>query len=71
MATITLNQKTASRRSGGRVAHLFASLAEWNRERLRRKNVAGELFAMSELELRDLGISQADFPAIVDGTFRR
>jgi uncharacterized protein YjiS (DUF1127 family) len=70
MATITLN-KTTSRGTGGRFAHFFAAIGEWNRERLRRRQVAGELASMSELELRDLGISQADFPRIVDGTFRR
>lgn len=71
MATITLNHKTTSDRTGGRLAHLFAGIGEWNRERLRRKAVAGELTAMSEVELRDLGISQSDFPAIIDGSFRR
>lgn len=71
MATITVNHKTTSHGGSGRIAHLFAALADWNRERLRRKNVAGELASMSDMELRDLGISPADFPSIVDGTFRR
>ncbi len=71
MATITLNHKTTSHGAGGRIAHLFAAVAEWNRERLRRQNLAGELAGMSDAELHDLGISKADFPAIIDGTFRR
>ena len=71
MTTITLNHKSGARRAGGRLAHLFAALAEWNRERLRRKTVAAELATMNEAELRDIGISRADFPAIIDGSFRR
>lgn len=71
MATITLNHKTTSHGTGGRFAHILAAVGEWNRERLRRKQIAGELATMSEIELRDLGISQADFPAIIDGSFRR
>ena len=71
MATITLNHKTASHRAGGRLAHLVAAIGTWNRDRLRRKSIADELSAMSEMDLRDLGISRSDFPAIVDGSFRR
>jgi uncharacterized protein YjiS (DUF1127 family) len=71
MASITLNHKTTSHGTGGRIAHFLAAIAEWNRERLRRRQVAGELAVMSEVELHDLGISHADFPAIIDGSYRR
>ncbi len=71
MATLTLNHKTTSHRHGGRIAHWFAALAEWNRERQQRRDVAAELASMSELELHDLGISKGDFASIIDGSFRR
>ncbi|MDE2335551.1 MAG: DUF1127 domain-containing protein [Rhodospirillales bacterium] len=71
MTTLTLHHKTTSHGHGGRIAHLFAALAEWNRGRRRRRELAAELASMSELELHDLGISRADFPAILDGSFRR
>jgi uncharacterized protein YjiS (DUF1127 family) len=45
--------------------------AAWRQKRASRARVARELASYTERELFDLGISRADIPAVINGTFRR
>lgn len=44
--------------------------ARWQAHRRQARELR-ELFALDEHDLRDLGLSRSDFPAIRDGTYRR
>ncbi|MGH7051850.1 MAG: DUF1127 domain-containing protein [Acetobacteraceae bacterium] len=46
-------------------------LAAWLGERRRRAGLAHQLSRLDDRELTDLGISRADFPAIIRGTWHR
>ena len=46
-------------------------LPKWLRAWLQREAVRGELHQLNPKTLADLGISRADFPAILAGTFTR
>ncbi|MGH7079787.1 MAG: DUF1127 domain-containing protein [Acetobacteraceae bacterium] len=46
-------------------------LAAWLGERRRRARLAHELSLLDDRELTDLGISRADFPGIIRGTWHR
>jgi uncharacterized protein YjiS (DUF1127 family) len=43
----------------------------WREKRRERARVARELLSYSDRELFDLGISRADIPAVINGTYRR
>jgi uncharacterized protein YjiS (DUF1127 family) len=43
----------------------------WLRVLLRREAARTELYQLDQRELSDLGITQGDIPAILEGTFRR
>jgi uncharacterized protein YjiS (DUF1127 family) len=45
--------------------------SEWRRKRASRARVARELATYTDRELFDLGISRADIPAVINGTYRR
>jgi uncharacterized protein YjiS (DUF1127 family) len=45
----------------------IARFDEWRRRRV----LLGELMSLNDRDLADLGIGRADFPAILDGTYRR
>lgn len=50
---------------------LRARFAAWRAERRRRARLALELSRLDARDLADLGISRADFPAIIRGTYCR
>jgi len=50
---------------------LRVRFAAWRAERRRRAHLALELSRLDARDLADLGISRADFPAIIRGTYRR
>ena len=54
----------APRRRGG-----WLKLREWLRAWRERETLRAELQQLSPRDLADLGISRADFPAIIAGTF--
>ncbi len=54
-----------------RPASLKARLLAWRERRRERARIARELLSYTDRELFDLGISRADIPAILDGTYRR
>lgn len=60
----------ANSSSGGR-RPLSARFAAWRAEHRRRVRLAHELDRLDATELADLGISRADFSAIIHGTYRR
>jgi len=43
----------------------------WRAEQRRRRQIVRELNAHTPRELLDLGLSRADFPAILNGTYSR
>jgi uncharacterized protein YjiS (DUF1127 family) len=48
-----------------------AQFAAWRAKRAYRARIARELNTYTDRELFDLGIQRADFPAILNGSFRR
>jgi uncharacterized protein YjiS (DUF1127 family) len=54
-----------------RPASLKARFLAWRARRRERARIARELLSYTDRELFDLGISRADIPAILDGTYRR
>jgi uncharacterized protein YjiS (DUF1127 family) len=72
-------QLGAAIRKGGRMlAHLLTrrlsvptQWVAWRAEQRRRRQIVRELNAHTPRELRDLGFSPADFPAILNGTYSR
>lgn len=72
MTTITFSHRSShAHRGEGRIAGLVAAFAAWRHERRQRSRLAHELANMSDAECHDIGISRADFRAILDGTYRR
>jgi len=57
--------------AGAIMGRLLARLDGWLYERRHRNEVRTILSQMSDRDLRDLAISRADFPAILNGTYRR
>ena len=56
---------------GAAMGRLVARLDGWLFAHRHRREVTKLLSQMSDRDLRDLAISRADFPAIVNGTYRR
>ena len=54
-----------------RPASLLVRFQAWRAQRQERARIARELLTYTDRELFDLGISRADIPAIIDGTYRR
>jgi uncharacterized protein YjiS (DUF1127 family) len=54
-----------------RVVIATRRFAEWRAARARRARVTRELETYTDRELFDLGVSRANIPDIVNGTFRR
>lgn len=50
---------------------LKARFLAWRERRRERARIARELLSYTDRELFDLGISRADIPAILDGTYKR
>jgi uncharacterized protein YjiS (DUF1127 family) len=48
--------------------HRFSA---WRRQRASRARIARELATYTDRELFDLGITRADIPAVINGTYRR
>jgi uncharacterized protein YjiS (DUF1127 family) len=55
----------------GRVAEAAQLVSEWRSKRAYRARISRELETYTDRELFDLGISRANFPEILDGSFRR
>ncbi len=53
------------------IGRLVAKFDGWMMQRRERAELVRTLRMMGERDLRDLGISRADFPAIVEGVYRR
>jgi uncharacterized protein YjiS (DUF1127 family) len=53
------------------VSERRARFAEWRAKRAYRARIERELNTYTDRELFDLGIQRADFPAILNGSFRR
>jgi uncharacterized protein YjiS (DUF1127 family) len=43
----------------------------WRRQRATRARITRELATYTDRELFDLGITRADIPAVINGTYRR
>ena len=54
-----------------RPASLKARFLAWRERRRQRAQMARELLSYTDRELFDLGISRADIPAILNGTYKR
>jgi uncharacterized protein YjiS (DUF1127 family) len=50
---------------------LMQRFADWRATRRRRARVALELQSYGDRELEDIGVTRADIPAVVAGTFQR
>ena len=70
MAAHALNS-AAGFAGADRPATLKARFQAWRTRRQERARIARELLTYTDRELFDLGISRADIPAIIDGTYRR
>jgi uncharacterized protein YjiS (DUF1127 family) len=57
--------------TGAVMGRVVARLDNWLFQRRERAELVRTLRMMGERDLRDLGISRADFPAIVEGVYRR
>jgi uncharacterized protein YjiS (DUF1127 family) len=57
--------------AGVALGRMVARLDTWLFERRQRSDLRRTLTLMGDRDLRDLGISRADFPAIMDGSYRR
>jgi uncharacterized protein YjiS (DUF1127 family) len=57
--------------TGAVMGRLVARLDNWLFHRRERAELIRTLRLMGDRDLRDLGISRADFPAIVEGVYRR
>ncbi len=64
-------QNTSTRPLAVRWADLKQRFEDWRAARRRREQIWRELHSYSDRELFDLGISRADIPAIVAGTYSR
>jgi uncharacterized protein YjiS (DUF1127 family) len=53
------------------IAQRRAEFSAWRAKRAYRARIARELNTYTDRELFDLGIQRADFPAILNGSFRR
>jgi uncharacterized protein YjiS (DUF1127 family) len=56
---------------GGRLAGFKGRLVAMMERRRERAQIRNELLRCSDRDLFDLGISRADIPAVVNGTYRR
>jgi uncharacterized protein YjiS (DUF1127 family) len=54
-----------------RMKDLTQKYKAWRTERQRRLKLVRELSAYSDRDLLELGFSRHDFPAIINGTYRR
>ena len=57
--------------AGAVLGRIVARLDAWLFQRRERAELVRTLRMMGDRDLRDLGISRADFPAIVEGVYRR
>jgi len=57
--------------TGVMMGRLVVRLDNWLAKRRERAELVRTLRMMGDRDLRDLGISRADFPAIVEGVYRR
>jgi uncharacterized protein YjiS (DUF1127 family) len=57
--------------TGAVMGRIVARLDNWLFQRRERAELVKTLSKMGDRDLRDLGISRADFPAIVQGVYRR
>jgi len=71
MASHVLDQAAAGLGSAERAPTLKARFLAWRERRRERARIARELLSYTDRELFDLGISRADIPAIINGTYRR
>ena len=53
------------------MGRLVARLDAWLFRRRQRSQLVNTLVRMTDRDLHDLGISRADFPTIIEGTYRR
>ncbi len=57
--------------TGSLMSRAVARFDSWMVQRRERAELVRTLRLMGERDLRDLGISRADIPAIVEGVYRR
>ena len=57
--------------TGAVMGRIVARLDTWLFQRRERAELVKTLRRMGDRDLRDLGISRADFPAIIQGVYRR
>jgi uncharacterized protein YjiS (DUF1127 family) len=57
--------------TGVRLGRIVERVDAWLFKRRERAELVRTLRMMGDRDLRDLGISRADFPAIVEGVYRR
>jgi len=57
--------------TGAVMGRLVARFDNWLFQRREKAELVRTLRLMGDRDLRDLGISRADFPAIVEGVYRR
>ncbi len=57
--------------AGAVMGRLVAKFDTWLANRRERAELLRTLHLMGDRDLHDLGISRADFPAIVEGSYRR
>jgi uncharacterized protein YjiS (DUF1127 family) len=71
---LTRGHKGIAAEAGAAMAWLGVQLhrlgAAWTARRRAARELE-ELFQRTDYELRDMGISRSDFPAIMQGTYRR
>jgi uncharacterized protein YjiS (DUF1127 family) len=56
---------------GDTMGRLVARLDAWLFRRREHADLVRSLRLLTERDMQDLGISRADFPSIIDGTYRR
>jgi uncharacterized protein YjiS (DUF1127 family) len=66
----TANQGYAAGSLADRWSELKQRVRDWRQGRRERAQMTRELLSYTDGELLDLGISSADIPAIVAGTYR-
>jgi uncharacterized protein YjiS (DUF1127 family) len=64
-------QTSSARPLAERWSELKQRFVDWRATRRRREQIWRELHSYSDRDLFDLGISRADIPAIVAGTYSR
>jgi uncharacterized protein YjiS (DUF1127 family) len=72
MASHVIDTTTNSVRGGTTLwSETMQRVSAWRRQRATRARISRELATYTDRELFDLGITRADIPAVINGTYRR